>query len=95
MIIELAAGIIAANLAMIRPLLHAFLMKFKLISTQGTTEPTRQTGTKTTQRQMHTDRNGDTFPLNEIKRDVEVIVDEEKGGTESLHTRAAVRQREM
>lgn len=94
-IIEIAAGIIAANLAMIRPLLHAFLMKFKLISTQGTTEPTRQTGTKTTQRQTHTDRNGDTFPLNEIKRDVEVIVDEEKGSTESLHTKAAVRQREM
>ncbi|KAF4553558.1 Hypothetical protein D9617_6g092890 [Elsinoe fawcettii] len=95
-VIELAAGIIAANLAMIRPLLHAFLVKFKLISTQGTTEPTRQTGTKTGQRiGTHTDRNGDTFPLNEIKREVEVVVDQEKGSDEYLDTRIAVRQREI
>ncbi|KAF2225416.1 hypothetical protein BDZ85DRAFT_279104 [Elsinoe ampelina] len=94
-IIELAAGILAANLAMIRPLLHDFLVRFKIISTQGTTEPSRHTGNRTAQRQVHTDRNGDTFPLNEIKRGVEVIVDAEKGSDEYLDTRIAVRQREI
>ncbi|KAF4552822.1 Hypothetical protein D9617_9g026130 [Elsinoe fawcettii] len=97
-IVEHSIGIIAANLAMTRPLLHACVMRVKGVSTLGTRDrstknPTagsringsRLNGSRHNGRltdQQATENTGEAYLLHDIKREVTVIVDEEKASAE-------------
>ncbi|PNS18130.1 Glycogenin-1 [Sphaceloma murrayae] len=96
-VIEIATGIIAANLAMIRPILHKMLEKMRIISTVRTTKMgadegyagngyvvSASGGRRTTGQRSQRDRDWDEIPLNDVnvRKDVLVTVDEEIGRSE-------------
>ncbi|KAF2222463.1 hypothetical protein BDZ85DRAFT_313419 [Elsinoe ampelina] len=79
-LVEIALGVIAANLAMVRPLFHKMLVKFGVITSTEVTR-TGVTGTlKSGTRRTRGDPHGDELLLEEIKREVvvTVAVEEEK-----------------
>ncbi|PNS15650.1 hypothetical protein CAC42_4102 [Sphaceloma murrayae] len=109
-IVEHSIGVIAANLAMTRPLLHAWLVRVKDLSTFGTgalstkqpTTGSRNNGSRLTHSKLsgsrlqgssyraHTETDhtagestGEAYLLHDIKREVTVVIDEEKAGAGS------------
>ncbi|KAG8627570.1 hypothetical protein KVT40_005053 [Elsinoe batatas] len=98
-IVEHSIGVIAANLAMTRPLLHACVLGVKGVSTLGTKDqasknPTggsrmggsRMMGSRHNGRstdQQATENTGEAYLLHDIKREVTVVVDEEKASADS------------
>ncbi|PNS15205.1 hypothetical protein CAC42_8206 [Sphaceloma murrayae] len=83
-LVEIALGIIAANLAMVRPLFHKVLVKMGVITSTQVTK-TGVTGTaKSGTRRTRGDPTGEDLLLEEIKREVNVtvVVDSEKGSGE-------------
>ncbi|TKX19096.1 hypothetical protein C1H76_8762 [Elsinoe australis] len=85
-LIEIGLGIVAANLAMIRPLFHKMLVKIGVITSTEITRTGGVTGTfnKSATRRTIKDVQGEDLLLGEVKREVNVtvVVDSEKGSGE-------------
>ncbi|KAF4547560.1 Hypothetical protein D9617_40g013000 [Elsinoe fawcettii] len=76
-LVEIALGVIAANLAMVRPLFHKVLVKMGVLTSTNITK-TGATGTLKSGTRRTRVENGDELLLDEIKREVHIQVDEEK-----------------
>ncbi|KAF2220395.1 hypothetical protein BDZ85DRAFT_284135 [Elsinoe ampelina] len=100
--IEIAVGIIAANFAMVRPILQLFLEKMHLVSTQAVTKSATapatygRSGIRNTHlsHKSHRDQ-GDDVLLDEIRKETTVMVTEEEKGIENLHIVRATAPRQL